>query len=248
MSQMTRTKFTKSSSKPNLSEIGTSGLSHSGGVISEEFLRQLAGLRGIRTFAEMRDNDDTVGAMLFIIDKLLRNVKWTVTPADTSSEALECAEFQESCMHDMEHSWGDFISEILSMLTFGWSTHEIVYKIRSGMDTDNPSYYSEYEDNKVGWRKLPIRCQETLHRWILNESGDVIGIEQMPPLGSLIQIPSSKLLHFKTQSYKNNPMGRSILRNAYRSWFFKKRIEEIEGVGLERDLAGLPVAYVPSEL
>jgi hypothetical protein len=46
---------------------------------------------------------------------------------------------------------------------------------------------------------------------------------------------------------RNNPEGRSILRNAYRPWMFKKRIEEIEGVGIERDLAGLPVAYIPSE-
>ena len=29
------------------------------------------------------------------------------------------------------------------------------------------------------------------------------------------------------------------------SWFYKKRIEEIEGIGIERDLAGLPVITVP---
>ena len=53
-----------------------------------------------------------------------------------------------------------------------------------------------------------------------------------------------KCLLFRTQTHKNNPEGRSILRNAYRSWYFKKRIEEIEGVGIERDLAGIPIAYV----
>ena len=39
-----------------------------------------------------------------------------------------------------------------------------------------------------------------------------------------------------------------MLRNAYRPWFFKKRIEEIEGIGIERDLAGLPTALVPPKL
>jgi phage gp29-like protein len=52
---------------------------------------------------------------------------------------------------------------------------------------------------------------------------------------------------FRTSAQKNNPEGRSLLRNAYRSWYFKKRIEEIEAIGIERDLAGLPVAYVPPE-
>lgn len=233
---------------PNLSEIGSSGLVTYGGQISEESLRKLAGTRGIKTFAEMRDNDDTVGAILFIIDKLLRNVDWTAEPADESPESKRMAEFLDSCTKDMEHSWGDMISEILSMLPFGWSTHEIVYKVRTGLETDNPSYYSEYDDGMIGWRKLPIRSQETLESWVFNESGDVIAMNQLPPLGGIKRIPVEKLLLFKTQSYKNNPMGRSILRNAYRPWFFKKRIEEVEGIGIERDLAGLPVAGVPAEI
>lgn len=41
---------------------------------------------------------------------------------------------------------------------------------------------------------------------------------------------------------------RSILRNAYRSWHFKRRIQEIEGIGIERDLAGLPVIYTPEDM
>jgi hypothetical protein len=49
---------------------------------------------------------------------------------------------------------------------------------------------------------------------------------------------------FRTTTYKNNPEGRSVLRNAYRPWFYKKRIENIEGVGIERDLAGLPLLGV----
>jgi len=53
---------------------------------------------------------------------------------------------------------------------------------------------------------------------------------------------------FRTKSRKNNPEGRSILRNAYRSWYFKRRIQEIEGIGIERDLAGLPVMHAPEGL
>ena len=40
----------------------------------------------------------------------------------------------------------------------------------------------------------------------------------------------------------------SILRNAYRSWYFKRRIQEIEAIGIERDLAGLPVIHAPENL
>lgn len=66
-----------------------------------------------------------------------------------------------------------------------------------------------------------------------------------PPDFGTFTIPIEKALLFRTKSRKNNPEGRSILRNAYRSWYFKRRIQEIEGIGIERDLAGLPVIYGP---
>jgi hypothetical protein len=51
---------------------------------------------------------------------------------------------------------------------------------------------------------------------------------------------------FRVGVHKNNPEGRSIIRRAYRSWYLKKRIEEIEAIGIERDLAGLPVVRAPA--
>ena len=76
-----------------------------------------------------------------------------------------------------------------------------------------------------------------------------MGMTQMPPPSfQLYTIPTSKALLFRTKSRKDNPEGRSILRNAYRCWYFKRRIQEIEGIGVERDLAGLPVLHAPSEL
>ena len=64
----------------------------------------------------------------------------------------------------------------------------------------------------------------------------------------MVEIPIEKALLFRTTSVRNNPEGRSLLRNAYRPWRFKKTIEEIEAIGIERDLAGLPVAYVPPSM
>lgn len=61
-------------------------------------------------------------------------------------------------------------------------------------------------------------------------------------------IPIEKSLHFVTKSTKSNPEGKSILRGAYRPWYFKKRIQEIEGIGIERDLAGFPVLTGPTDL
>ena len=36
-----------------------------------------------------------------------------------------------------------------------------------------------------------------------------------------------------------------MLRNAYRPWYYKVNMEDIEAIGIERDLAGLPVIWIP---
>ena len=215
----------------------------------EEFLPELRGIRGVQAYTEMADNDATVGAILFAIEMLMRQCEFHIEPAGDSEKDKECAEFVESCMDDMERTWADTLSEILSFLTYGWSYHEIVYKRRVGK-TNSPITNSKYQDGLIGWRKLPIRSQDTLYGWEYKEDTDeLIGMTQQPPPSfGKYTIPIEKALHFRTRSRKDNPEGRSILRTAYRAYYFKKRLEEIEGYGMERDLAGFPVLYAPPDL
>jgi len=230
-------------------EYGRIGQNRYGGVFYEEFLPTLRGTKGVQVYQEMSENDETVGAILFAIEMLIRQCDFTVEPGGDSDTDREAAEFVRQCMNDMESTWTDTLSEILSFLTYGWSYHEIVYKFRRGK-TGRPETQSRYNDGLIGWRKLPIRSQETLYQWEYEEGTDELtGLTQSPPPNfQHLTIPLSKALHFKTRSRKSNPEGRSILRNAYRPWYFKKRIQEIEGIGIERDLAGFPVLYTPDNI
>lgn len=235
-------------------ELGVSGLQHFGGVLYEEFLKQLQGQRGQKVYREMSENSPVIGAMLFAVESLLRSVDWEVDPASQSSEDVAAAEFLEECQTDMSHTWEDFISEVLSMLIYGWSYFEVVYKKRKG-PRKNPT--SRYDDGKIGWRKFGFRAQETLYRWEIDDNGGIKGMYQYPlpthparvrTPDNIIFLPIEKCLLFRTTSVKNSPEGRSILRSSYRPWWFGKRIEEIEAIGMERDLNGVPIAKVPIEL
>ena len=238
--------------RPMMNELGKTGLAHFSGVLYEEFLPQLQGQRGMRVYQEM-STYPVVAAELFAIEATLRSVPWTVEPATEKRKDVAVAEFVEECMHDMSHTWEDFISEVLSMLVYGWSFFEIVYKRRRGSEKIPPSRFS---DGKIGWRKFAPRAQTTLYRWDIQPDGGIAGMWQYPiPTGipedrpqALVRIPIEKALLFRTTSSKNSPEGRSILRAAYRPWYFAKRIEEVEAIGIERDLAGMPVAEVPLEV
>lgn len=227
-------------------EIGRIGQFRYDGLIYEEYLKELQGIKGVEVYKEMADNDDTIGGILFVIEMLMRQCTFTVEPGGDTEMDKEAAEFVEQCMNDMQNSWASTLSEILSFLTYGWSYHEIVYKRRMGKTKDRRTN-SKYDDGLIGWRKLPIRSQDTLWEWqYAEDTDDLMGMTQAPPpYYDHLTIPIDRALHFRTTSRKDNPEGRSILRNAYRSWYFKKRIQEIEGVGMERDLAGFPVINGP---
>ena len=229
-------------------EFGATGLKRSAGWVDEEFLPQLRGRKAVQVFKEMSENDPLVGALLFSIRMLLRNVKWVVKPGGKGRADAKAAELIETSMDDMEHTWDEFITEVLTMLVFGWSWHEVVYKRRGGVYASDHRMRSKYSDGLISWRKMPIRAQETLFKWIFDENGEVRGMVQMPPPSyKQVTIPYDRSLLFRFQHSKGNPEGVSLLRNAYRPWYMKKRIEEFEAVGVERDLAGLPMVKVPAE-
>lgn len=234
-------------------ELGRTGLKHFGGVLYEEFLPQLQGDRGQRIYREMSENSPIIGAMLFAVESLLRSVEWKVQPASLESTDLEAAEFLEQCMDDLETTFeGDFIPEILSMLPYGWSYFEQVFKRRRG---PNRTPASRFDDGRIGWHKFAFRAQDTLYRWEIDDNGTIKGMWQYPVPSTptsrpadVIFLPIDKCLLFRTTSFKNSPEGRSILRSSYRPWYFSKRIEEIEAIGIDRDLAGIPIAKIPLEL
>lgn len=230
-------------------QLGVSGLKRYGPNIYEEFLPNLRWPGAGRIYQEMSDNDAVIGSILYLAEMLIRGVEWRVEPASGSDKDKEAAEFLRSCMNDMDSSWASVISEVLSMLTYGFSFHEVVYKVRRGPDETNPKYKSAYTDGRIGWRSLPIRAQTSLDSWEFDEEGNVSAfIQCCEPNFDRVRIPITKGLLFRTRVSKDNPEGKSLLRNAYRSWFFKKHFEEIEGIGIERDLAGFPVLTAPEGL
>jgi hypothetical protein len=226
-------KATKHLPKPQAKEVGKTGLDYLLGNNMEEFLRELQSNVGVKTYKEMSSNDPTVGAVLFAIRQLIKQVEWDAKPASNNNEDIQAADFIRSNMHNMTIPWKQTINEILSKLVYGWSFHEVVYGLRGG---------------NVVWQKLPIRAQDSLYEWKFDENNDLEFFVQQPkPTFQRIEIPMEKGLLFRNNVYKNNPEGTSILRNAYLPWFFIKKIQVLEGIGIERDFAGIPLIRIPGK-
>lgn len=239
----------KKATKYNPAVIGQTGLNHGGsGWVNEEFLTELRGMNGRRVYGEMADNCPVSGAIIYALSSLFRGVNLSVQAVDDSDKAEEAATFLEEVLFDMDTSVDAVLAEVATMFVYGFAPMEILFKRRVGPYETDPTRKSRYSDNKYGLRGLVLRGQRTIHRWQIDDAtGEILGMYQQPWTGHEIFIPSGKMLLFRTTPALNNPEGRSLLRNAYRPWYFKRRIEEIEAVGIERDLAGLPLVRIPSE-
>ena len=116
---------------------GRTGLKNYSGIVNEEFLEQLKHEKGTRMYREMAENDAIIGAILYAIKTLVRQVDWRIDAAEDTDDARAVADFVSECLfEDMDRTWTDTLSEILSFLVYGFSVHEITYKIRRGPDEE----------------------------------------------------------------------------------------------------------------
>ena len=230
-------------------ELGVSGKNtYTGDIRADEFLTELRGRKAIQKYREMRDNNATIGAVMYATEQVLRDVKIKVIPANDSEEAKREVEFVKSILSDMDHSLEDHISEALSYLTYGFSWFEVVYKRREGPARSGKKN-SKYDDGRIGVRKIAIRAPWTVESFVVDQkSGEILGMKQeMGWNRQPAMIPIEKSLYYRTTSFNNDPSGRSILRNAYTAYTYLNKVQAYEAIAIERELHGVPIGRMPAE-
>lgn len=212
-------------------EQGTPGVRQHSGYIHEEWDKRLRTARNRRdTLLQMQD-DPTIAASLRGIDALARSTDYAIDPAEDAPDDI--VPFVHDCLGAMEGAWGDKLSEILSQIVYGFSLFEVVY--------------IERPDGRIGWKRWAPRGQETIERWDFDEAGRdwVAAIQINPNTSASIRLERQHLLHFVTVSRKQSPEGQSLIRAAFSPWYFKRELERIEAIGIERDMAGVPMLKIP---
>jgi len=234
-----------------LSEVGYTGLHVSNGQILEEGRQELRFPESLKTYKKMA-LDTTLSSALGLYEMMVARVNWRCAPPKDPTPAEQAkADFVNSCMDDMEHSWFEFIKEATSMYTFGFSVHEKVYRQRLKRTG------SKYNDGLIGLRKLPIRSQDTISKWIFDSTGrNLVGLEQDVTFSddlyrfttlkdTKVTIDRPKFLLFRSNVKRDNPEGVSLLKNCYQSWKWRLALEEHEAIGVSREMRGIPVIYIP---
>lgn len=236
-----------SAPRVRLTEVGYTGLHVSNGVILEEAKKELRFPKNVETYKKMA-MDTTLSSAIGLYEMMIARVTWKCEPPEDATETEKAkAAFINTCMHDMEHSWFDFIKEVSSMFTFGFSVHEKVFRQRLRRTG------SRYNDGLIGLRKLPIRSQDTISKWLFSDNGrELVGVEQniegvedfyryTALKDTKVELPRNKFLLFRTNVKRDNPEGTSPLKACYQSWKWRTTLQEHEAIGVSREMRGVPV-------
>ena len=254
---MSDTEITKGLDTPDrfkLSEGGYVGLNIFNGVSNEEMKKELNFPNNLKTYKNMSYHG-TVNAPLTLYTNIISKADWVVKPPkEATEEEKKQTEFIRECLTDMDQPFEELIKDILSMNIYGFSVHEKVYRKRY---TSNGS---KYNDGLIAWKKLPIRSQESIKKFLFSDDGnEVTGVQQnvsnlSDPYGRFsmrdkleVNLPKSKFMLFRTGNHRGDPYGKSMLRDAYLAWRYLTVLEEIESNGVAKDMAGLPILSMPPQ-
>ena len=221
-------------------ELGGSGTTVYGGVVSgieySQTLNTEYGGLGLKILDRMRKSDPVIKSTLSIIKLAILQGEWFVEAASDEARDEEIKEFIEEALFErMDRPWEETLKDILTYLDFGFYVGEKVFKV---------------EDDFVWWKKLGYRAQTSIQKFQTEDKKDgvtqILTSDKARDKNNLMpSIPIEKLLIFSNEKEGDNWRGVSILRSAYKPWFFKENLEKIDAIGFERSAVGLPVFTMP---
>jgi hypothetical protein len=237
-----------------MSEVGTVGLQIYNGFVYEEDRAELRGRGWIKEVRKMK-NDPVIAAGVELLQMWMLRSKPTIVPFSDNDDDIKKAKFIEQNMHDMEHTFDELMRDISTYVFYGFAPIEKVWKKRLVGQ-------SKYNDGLIGWKKLPIRSQDTVTEWKVDDTArnithlvqDINSVSSGERLNRLlfthpageIEIPMNKVLNFRYNGTRGNPEGRSPLKSVWTNWKYRCQIELDEAIGVQRDLNGCPVMYIPA--
>lgn len=224
----------------HVEESGSSGIEIFSGYYSEEYLSTLRGTQAADTWDKMRRSDPKIKQVLSAVKNPIKGAHWSIQPgAQDEKHKLHAELIDQILFKDLDQTWTQQLSEILTLLEFGFSIFEKIDKL-----VTNHSKFGTYHSiSKLAWRS-----PRTIERWNLDpKTGKLISVWQYAygDLGKMVEIPGEFLMVFTLDKEGDNYEGVSALRACYGPWFRKNSYLKLMAIGLEKFAIPTPYMEVP---
>ncbi len=232
--------------EPITDRIGYYGTKHFSGIMAEEYVPKLKGVKKIEVYLEMRA-DPAIEALLLILKAPLLDANWSVEAGGNQPRARKAAEIVERQLGiggkpgGVDSSWGASLWKILSAFDFGF---QLVAE--NWRDDGKEIVLSELVDIH------PRSVLQGTRNWEFDTlTGKVIGFWQTvynipgPPVH--VFIPIDRVIHATCGQQFGNPEGRAVCRSAYMPWYLRATIYKANAIGHVRGAMGIPFGTYPPE-
>jgi len=218
--------------KPNIN-FGVPGTAIYGGYIQHNEKSSLLVSREerYRTYSEMLANSSIVSTGVRLFLSIISKTKWTFVPSEFDIDN-EFSSLAESALTVTPATpWHRIVRRAAMYRFYGFSIQE---------------WTAKHQDGIITFADIAPRAQITIDRWDVNTDGTVCGLVQMSPQDNRqIYIPRTKCLYMVDDSLNDSPEGLGLFRHLIAPSKRLKRYEQLEGVGFETDLRGIPIGRGP---
>lgn len=226
-----------------MGELGSSSPSPFTSRLRQEYNRDLIGVRGLEMYDRMRKSDGTVRGTLRAVKTPVLSARWYMCPYTDGKTITvrdkNVADFIWNCLTEyMSIGFYQILTEMLLMCDFGYYMFEIVWEER-------------VIDGKKRWiwsKLAPRHPMDVVPGgWHYDQNGGPLGVEMFSntPNGTTTFISIDKLLVFTFDREAGNIEGISVLRSAYKHWYYKDQLYKIDAIQKERHGIGIPVITLP---
>lgn len=226
----------KMKASTGIREFGYTSMSPWTAWTRDERVGELRDKQGIRTYYDMKRADGTVRGALRLVKTPIMAARWFVEPASDSALDKNIAEFvQDNLFNKLNVPWSRVIEDALCMCEYGYFPMEKVY---GPIDSDG----------KMRLKKIAPRHPLDIREWIYDVNGGPDGIimEATEATGwEPTPIPIEKLIVFVLEEEGGDMRGISLLRSAYKHYYYKDTLYKIDAIQKERHGIGVPIIKLP---
>jgi hypothetical protein len=198
-------------------------------------------VNAIKIYDQMVANDSTVDVSLRTAKTSINGATFYVEPYSDSQDDQDIAEFVcYNILDGTNEPWAQTLEKVLRMFEYGISIFEPVYYNGFWAPKRTGSNARKYTMLK----KLAYRPAATIKEFIYDDNGGPAGVKQNAIRANNqteeITLDIDNIVVFAFDSNGGPFNGRSLLRKAYKHWYYKDYLYKIDAIQKERHSLGVP--------
>jgi hypothetical protein len=221
-------------------EMGYAYLSPFTAWTREEWNPKLRDKQGLREYYKMKRQDGIIRGSLRMLKTPIQAGRWFIEPAETNTaNDLKIADFVARILfYGLNVTWSRLLDDILLCCEYG---HMVFEKVYDWADTSM--------GRKLVLKKLAPRHPLDIREWKYDSNGGPDGIVMEPTEATGFDdpqfIPIEKLAIFSLEAEAGDMTGISVLRSAYKHYYYKDTLYRIDAIQKERHAIGVPIIKLP---